>query len=899
MKSQLKQSGQEIFLKAIELKSEQQLEFINNSCGNDSELVDYVNKLLIAHKSSDKYFDELEDSISSVQLNEIEDHLHRNSNFGNYQIIKVMKQGGMGVIFLAKRADGEFERTVVIKVLPIGLDFKQSQNQFAHEKEILASLVHPNIVQLYDSGISKSGQSYFVMELINGKTLLNYCNENTLNIDQRIELFLQVLEAVSFAHQHLVIHGDIKPSNIMVNNDKQIKLLDFGIAQLVNNADSDIQGYSLNYLTPEHKNKKKIITTTDIHQLGQLLFELITSIRPKEIRSDELTFPLLSEIWESYNNTHLAQLKNLYQTSKKSLKKYYKSDLEFILHKALALEPDQRYQSIQRFADDLNLYKNDYPITARTSTVNYRMSKYVKRNTVFVLSLTTLLFTSLVFSLITIKNNKKLALERDNALIIKNLITDVFSAADPSYKPGQELSATELLDNGLERIRARFTQHTDIEVDLLEQIAKTYQNLGEYQKAQMILEEVFAIKKEIHPNKQIILAKAMLLLGENSRLMSKNKLAKDWLEKSLTIFNQQPNKNIKYIASVKSKLGRVKVLLGSFSESEIILHEATQLTENIYGKQSLEYAQALNDLNSAYFRQGKYKQVQQLLTKTKKIRESLLSKTDGLILNTDYATNINNLGLAYYLQGNLEKGEKYFRQANQLREKIFTKPHPDQAQSLTNLGLLLNDRGKPEEALPYLLKALTVREQTLNKGHMRIHDAKNNLAMVYHETSQFQLAEDIYDDVLTSVIKERGEKHPQTLSIMTNRANTLMELKQFDLAEKLFKNSLEYRLEALPKDHLYLSYSYIGLSRAKAALGDLQLAESLINQALKIRQEKLPANSWLLGEALYVKAHISSLLNQINLDDLTKACEILLNTKGKNNFHTHKCLELLKSISQK
>ncbi len=879
--------GQELFLQAAGLSVDKWSDFLDANCHQDAELKSYVEKLLYSLDSSTEYFDRFEQSVSSSQLNEIDDHLFRDREFGNYQIISVLKQGGMGSLFLARRADGEFERDVVIKMVPIDLNSEYAQSQFAHEKEILASLSHPNIVQLYDSGITKKGQSYFVMELIKGKTLLQYCNDNKLTIKHRITLFQDVLSALGFAHQHLVIHGDIKPSNIMVNEDGQVKLLDFGISRLVNSHDTKLNGYSLNYLTPEHKDKALIITTTDIHQLGQLLFEMLTGIPPKEVRGQDFQFPLLSNF--TPNKTFLDRT----HSSKRQVNACYHSDLQYIIAKALALQPNKRYASAQVFQDDIKRYNQGYCIGARDKTLRYRISKYVTRNKILTVSMVSLLVLSALFSLVVQHKNSTLTKERDNALKLKNLVSDVFSAADPSTIPGKELSAVEVLDMGLQRVRERFDGLSDTEADLLAQMALTYQNLGKYQKADAILKRVFEIREKLHPNNKDLQAHSMLLLGENFRLMSQNKEAKKILIQSLELLQKNKDKNKESIASAQSNLGRVLVLLGEFNQAESYLNESTQTSKELYGKDSLAYAQALNSLNSVYFRQGKYKQVQKLLTQTKKIRENFYADHNGAILDKDYATNINNLGLAYYLDGNLKQAEDYFRKAIELRAKIYAKPHPDQAQSLTNLGLLLNDTGRSNQALVHLQKALAIRKQTLNAGHMRINAALNNLAMVYHENQEFNKAETIYQDIYPKILKARSEKHPQALAIMTNRAATLIELKQFKLAHTLLQKTLNIRLQTLPKDHLYLSYSYIGLGKAKIGLGKYAQAQKMIDKALQIRQAKLPDDSWLLGEAYYAKALINHHLKQDDPRITSKACGILKQAKGEHYFLTQRCFVLL------
>ncbi len=900
MTPERQKKGQKIFLQAIEKKKQQRPDYIQKTCLDDPQLLAYVQDLLAAKKKSGVYFSNLKDSV--FPLNEIEEHCFRDFQVGQYQISNLLKQGGMGSIFLAHRADGEFEREVIIKMIPIDLDFDQNQVRFAHEKEILAGLIHPNIVQLYDSGVTAEGQSYFVMELIKGNNIIQYCNQQKLTIKQRLKLFVVILGAVQYAHQHLVIHGDIKPSNIMVTVDGQVKLLDFGIATLVHQEGQKPEAYSIEYQTPEHANKRRIITTTDIHQLGQLLFEMISGTEPRLARQKDFSFPLLpgqlASIQQNSPESFNALLKNT-SSNKTQLKWCFNSALYHIIHKALSPEPGDRYDTAQAFADDLIKFENGYCVEAHPGSRAYRFQRYLYRHRLMVFLVSTLTAVLAGFTLMTALHNTELSIERDKAVTIKNLLVDVFSVADPNKTPGQELTATEVLDTGLQRIRERFNEPTEIEADLLEEIAHTYQNLGNYTQAATILEDAYQIRQSIQSDEQFVLAGSMMLLGENERLLAHFDDAESWLDQSLDIFEQESATYLAEIATVKGKLSRVKVSKGELADAEKMALDATETQKVLYGEDHIKYAQSLNDLSAVYFRQGKYKQVADILLITKNVREKLWQEKPLPILDKDYATNINNIGLAYYLQGNLTDGERYFRQAIDLREQIFAKPHPEQAQSLTNLGLLLNDAGSPDHALPYLEQALTVRQLTLETGHPRINDAWNNLAMIYHENSEFSKAAEIYQSILGSVIQTRGEAHPQTASLYTNMANTLLELNEFQKAYDYLKKSLDSRLKTLPEDHLYLSYSYIGLGRAQVALGDIPHGKDLILKGLSIREQKLPADHWLIGEAYYAHAMVAFIQGQADLEMTQNACAILKEKKGESNYLTQKCLALLDQITDK
>lgn len=887
----------EIFLRAAELEPIEADKWIHESCAGDQALLDKVKDLIKASKASTDFLDGMMADAHDFQLNEIEDHCFRGRQFGPYQVISILKQGGMGSIFLARRADGEFKRRVIIKMIPMGMSFTQSQTLFAHEKKILASLNHPNIVQLYDSGETEEGHSWFAMEWVNGTDIIQYCQVRQLNLTERLKLFMDILAAVQFAHQHLVIHGDIKPTNILVNEEGQVKLLDFGIARLLRSEEPELTAHSVGYLTPEQSREHSAITTaTDIHQLGQLLFEMLTRLKPSAVRQQNFRFPSLSQAIQLHRQQGtLAAFSEQNHKSLAQVKRIFQGDLQHITAKALEPEPDDRYTTVQALADDLLASAQHQIISAKPPVLMYRAQKYLRRHLLGVTLVTMLVLMSLGYSVITLRHAKTLAAERDKAIAVKDLLIEVFTAADPSVTPGRELSATEVLDRGLTKVREQHHTPSPVVADLLQSMAITFQNLGQYSKAQSVLSEALQMRQMVQADDALVLAEALTLMGENHRLMSEHAAAEEMFSEALELLKQSSDSVAR--ALVTSKLSRVKMLQGELQEAEQLGLTATAQIRAVYGIEHMLYAQTLNDLSSVYFRLGRYQDVENLLLKTKAIREALHASEQGPLLDHDYATNINNLGLATYLQGNLQQGEAYFRQAITLRNQIYTDPHPEQAQSLTNLGLLLNDAGKPHQALPHLQAALGIRESTLEAGHMLIHDARNNLAMSQHESGQFQQAMENYLALLPEVEKLRGDTHPQTLAIYTNLGNSLLELGRFSAAHDYFQRSLKAREATLPEGHLYLSYSYVGLGQALAATGSVDQAHEILSQGLAIREQRLPDDHWLVGEARLALMGVQAKRGEVTEDSLQPVCEVLMLRKGAHHHLSKRCAELLNLIS--
>ena len=369
---------------------------------DDEEIRLEVEKLLSAQEQAENFID------TPILIEKgLADDATKDSLIGktieNYLILERIGTGGMGAVYLAERLNSDFKQKVALKIIKRGMDSEAILTRFATERRILSTLKHPNIAQLLDGGISSEGLPFFVMEYVDGKPLNQFCDENELALNERLQIFRQICSAVENAHKHLIIHRDLKPSNVLVTSDGIPKLLDFGIGKLLSNDGDEAtltatQGrvFTPEYASPEQVLGKSVTTATDVYSLGVILYELLSGERPYKIESrlpQEVANVILTEEpirpssvvssqWLVVNKT---RKEASHQTNPKSQilnPKSLRGDLDNIILKALRKEPERRYQTVQEFSEDIRRHLVGLPVTATADTTFYRVGKFVKRHSV-------------------------------------------------------------------------------------------------------------------------------------------------------------------------------------------------------------------------------------------------------------------------------------------------------------------------------------------------------------------------------------------------------------------------------------------------------------------------------------------------------------------------------------
>ena len=438
---------------------------------------------------------------------------------GVYTLKAQIGQGGMGTVWLAERNDGRFERRVAVKFLNIALMGKGGEERFRREGSILALLVHPNIAELVDAGVSQGGQPYIILEHIEGDHIDRYCDQHKLDVAARLRLFLDALQAVAKAHANLVVHRDLKPSNVLVRTDGQVKLLDFGIAKLLEGEGQSAEATCLTveggramtpeYAAPEQLRGEPITTATDVYALGVLLYVLLTGQHPagtgphtpadlvKAIVDTEPTRPSDTVEPTRVNAELTAAAAARRATTPDKLRRLLRGDLDTIIAKALKKEPAERYSSVTALADDLRRYLRNQPINARPDTLTYRAAKFVRRNRLAV-SLAALAMAVTAAGVVgTLIQSHKVRSERDFAYrqLLRSQEHDAFlefllSDAAPLGKP---FTANDLLARGERVMQMQHTNNPSRKADLMIWMGEDYIAQDQTTSARRLLEQAYAL----------------------------------------------------------------------------------------------------------------------------------------------------------------------------------------------------------------------------------------------------------------------------------------------------------------------------------------------------------------------------------------------------------------------
>ncbi|MFL6527743.1 MAG: protein kinase domain-containing protein [Chthoniobacterales bacterium] len=387
----------EIFHSARELRPNERKAFLDHACGTDEPLRREVEQLLESDRQSDGFIADPPAQLAAELFGDAQDGSDSGRVVGQYRLIECVGSGGMGAVYLAERADKQFEKQVAVKLIKRGMDSDAVLRRFQHERQILASLEHPNIARLLDGGTTEDGVPYFVMEYIKGERLDRYAEQRQLPITERLKLFTQVCSAVSFAHQRLVVHRDLKPSNILVTADGTPKLLDFGIAKIIQPNDSaealaTIATFTLlGAMTPEYASPEQIegapaTTLSDVYSLGAVLYELLSARPPYQLPNR--TPQALAKAIETGQVAKPSAVVNRPEDARR-----LRGDLDNIVLMAMRRDSARRYRSVEQFSDDIRRHLEGRPVIARRDTLSYRGGKFLQRNKVGVAAGALLLFT--------------------------------------------------------------------------------------------------------------------------------------------------------------------------------------------------------------------------------------------------------------------------------------------------------------------------------------------------------------------------------------------------------------------------------------------------------------------------------------------------------------------------
>ncbi len=800
------QQIKEIFQAAMELPVAVRQEFIRAECGDDETLRSEVESMLDAH-------DEAGDFIAAPALTFVrnlvtdEPRISRiGQTFGAYRLEKEIGRGGMGAVYLAERADREFEKKVAIKLIKRGFDTDEIINRFRAERQILAALEHPNITRLIDGGATDDGLPYLVMDYVEGLPLTKYADENRLSIEERLKLFLQICAAVSYAHQNLIIHRDLKPSNILVTADGVPKLLDFGIAKLtVSNNETLTAGENTatramtpEYASPEQLLGQTVTTAADIYSLGVVLYELLTGTRPFRLKNHSAE-EISRIITESEPLRPSAMLSRKFRENSANPKskiqnpKLLRGDLDNIILMAMRKESARRYSSVEQFAGDIRRYLNGLPVIAREDTFSYRASKFVTRNKAGVAAGTGILL-SLVGGLgATVYQARKTRRQRDKAERINKFLQKMLASADPRAQ-GKDVKVVRILELALQNIEKDFADTPEIAADLRTTIGLTFLSLGQLDSAETHLRAALEIRKA--------------LFGIENH------------ETALSLNN----------------FGRLRQAKGELHEAEKLFRQALAVLRRAHRADVLDIASVLGNLGYLLMLEAKYEEAKNAHYEELEILRGHLGED-----HPDFARTLSNLANIYSVTGAKQTAEPLHRQALGITQKFYGGEHPDVALAMLHLAITISAR-KPDEAENLFRRTLGLRRRFFGDGHTETAWSLYYLGDILHRKGDYEQAADCAREILSWRILSIPDTHSVINSSLIMLARCYLATDRAAEAETLLRECLALRQKTLPPGHWLIATTKGYLAESFLRLERFAEAAPLLEESYLVLLEKLGAD---------------------------------------------------------
>ncbi len=772
-------------------------------CDGDERLRSEIDSWLDSYEEADQFLESPAARPPDVSARRVEGR-----TFGHYTIEREIGRGGMGAVYIANRSDGEFEQKVALKIVRQSIAEDHVIERFRRERQILASLNHPNIAKLLDGGVSEKGEPYLVMEYVDGHPISEYVVSADLSIDDRLRLFLKVCAGLSYAHHNLVVHRDIKPDNILVTADGEPKLLDFGLAKLVdeslgidlNQTQTAYRALTPAYASPEQMRGEQITTASDVYSLGIVFYELLTGARPLEFQGKGL-----DEI------VRVIETVDPVPPSEKcgsELSAELRGDLDNIALMAVRREPERRYRTIEAFASDIDLHLNDLPISARPSTFRYAAGKFMSRHRIGVVVAALFLLLTVVGVIATISQADRARREKERAESISTFLVGVLRYSDPKLnalrKSGNDTTINEALDEGVRRIEAGgFDDQPEAKAELAQTIGTIYASQGKYIEARRMIELYVRYVRENYPENdprtvagmnlwagllfdkgdlaeaEVLFRQYIPLLREQYRsgsvgpeVMSESlnnfaylrrtqgdsREAEMLFRESLALMPQMLADGWKRVATTRSTLASVLADQGRFAEALATSREAVEEFRDRGDTDSPNFGFALTVLGGFQTEKGDYVPADASLREAGHIFAKYVSPTSLWL-----ADNLRNRAINAYFQGRYPDAIQNAGEARRIYEVSFGKHYDQYPTALIYKGLSLVKTGRGEEGEAVVREAYEIRLKSLPREHFWFAIAESALGECLMLRNKADEAAPLLRESVASLERSQGADNPRTV----------------------------------------------------------------------------------------------------------------------------------------
>lgn len=804
MRPETWQRADSLFAEALDWPAAGREERLRSACDGDPQLFDMVTELLNAASASDDFLATPPpippEALEAIELaGECADLT--GFRVGRYRVLRSIGRGGMASVWLAVRDDGTYKREVALKIVRRGLDTDDVLARFRSERQILSSLEHPNIARLYDGGTTDDGRPFLALEHVEGSPIDVYCDERECSVEQRLRLFVEVGKAVQFAHARLVVHRDLKPSNILVGDDGAPKLLDFGIAKLLDPGEEDvlhhtrtgIQPLTLKYASPEQILGQPVTTASDVYQLGTLLFGLLTGSFPLET-GEGTRWSLQEAILKSppAKPSDVArrageETARRRATTPHRLARRLDGDLNTILLKALEKDPSERYSSVIEFVEDVIRHLEGRPIWAKPGGIRYRTRKYFQRNRWAAPALLAVALALAGYVATVERHGRQLELERNlaraeaaRATAVRDFLTEIFEAARPNAG-GDSMPVRALVDQAAARIGEDLSTHPSVLAELSLTVGSLYTSLGERRLAREHLERSVELLEQepTGPARDERLAMALRRLSFTTRGMDADSAARiaarayhlalevepPTAEAAVVIIETAlPALPDQLDSARNARLGAIRVLR-SFPERREQLAVALQDVAHDGGDSALKFQEEALEIRRELF--GEW--------------------------HTAVAASLNDLAMIYDEQ-DPGAGDSLMVRAIEIDRDLLGPDHPTTLSILNNYAWMKVEHAEYEEAIPLFREVLEARERTLPNERWPLAYPLHGLGTTLMHAGRHEEAEEVLRRTIEVLTEDPGTAD-QVASLVaiarTSLAKCLLAQGKFDESEQVVWKALE------------------------------------------------------------------------------------------------------------
>lgn len=868
----------ELFKAALDLPAAERKEFIRRS-PNDGDVKSEVLSLIEASDDPETILEAESGALSGplwtefartlVEGDEGQSKIVPGSVVGAYTITREIGRGGMAVVYEAERKFGPLKQRFALKVVKRGADTDEVIERFGVERQILATLNHPNIARLHDGGVTSDSRPYFVMELVDGTPIVDYAREFNLSIVDRLTLFSEVCAAVQYAHRNLVIHRDLKPSNILVDRDGKPKLLDFGIAKVIQQ-DSTLDQVKTrtgsfwltpDYASPEQVRSLTVTTSSDVYGLGVVLYELLTGRRPFvfarrdplelrrvicETNPERPSTVVHRDVPVDGKSSPLRAFAKRGAWAPDRVSRQLRGDLDTIVLKALRKEPERRYESAEALVADIRRYLGGRPVRARPDSTSYRLRKFAKRNAralVVAGIVVALSIGSVWYHTTRMRQQRDIAqTQAMKSQQVASFMSELLGGLRPNEFGGGTVNVEEILRQGLVKVDRELPEHPDVQAQIYQLIGVIYDDYGKYDEALRALRRALDLNDEAFGSGSPESSRTLALLGWTERKRGDVEIGQRHLNEALAIQRATPGMEAD-VASTMTSLAWIYHGDDELERSLETFETALEMRKNLFGERDIRVAESYGNIGFTLRTMGRLDEAEAYYRDALRIARNLYAE------HTELAAALHGLGTFLMLKGELAEAETYIVDGLAMRRRLFGQEHPQVAESLGNLGNLYQEQGRYAEAELVLKESLEMNQVLFRSEHMTIANAMNQLGWLYYRMHEFDKAEPLMVEAVRQYRIVAGDAHSSVASALNKLGLIQTELGFFDRAANSLTEAIDIRADVFGEHSNLAEITRSNLGDMYLAWGKPALADSVFGAVLDSRLQSAAAPHYRVGQA--------------------------------------------------